>query len=258
MSKRLDQYLVEKGFAETRSRAQDAIKDGRVHINDKVITKNAFSVDENDIVNYLDQEHAFASRAGKKLDAALTSFQIDLQKRIVIDVGASTGGFSDVCLQRDAAFVYAVDVGKDQLLERLRLHPKLKNMEGVNCRYLTDDMFPLLPSFACIDVSFISLKLILPALFRVLEKPFDIVALIKPQFEAGSKDVGKHGIVKDWKVHVRVLQEIHTFVEDAGYHVAHLEASSILGRDGNKEFVMHITDTAKPVVFSYKDIVKNY
>lgn len=254
---RLDQYLVKEGYFLTRSRAQDAIKEGCISINHQIITKNSYSVSEHDEVEVHTVDITFASRAGYKLYDVLDTFEIQLNHRVCIDVGASTGGFSDVCLQAGAKLVYAVDVGKDQLLPRLKNDPRIVSMESTNCRYLQKSMFQESITFACMDVSFISIRLILPVLFQIMDK-VDIVALVKPQFEAGKHGVGKNGIVKDEKVHIQVLKEIVSFVESYGYYVKHLCASSILGRDGNKEFVMHIVDQPCHSVFSYRDIVKNY
>lgn len=254
---RLDQFLVKENYFSTRSRAQDAIKEGCVHINHKVITKNSYDVADTDHIEVISNDVAFASRAGYKLFDVLEPFQIDLKNRVCIDVGASTGGFSDVCLQQNAALVYAVDVGKDQLISRLKEDPRIVNMESTNCRYLQRSMFDHPITFACMDVSFISIRLILPALFKIMDN-VEIVALIKPQFEAGKQGVGKNGIVKDEKVHIQVLKDMVDFVYEQGYYVKHLCASSILGRDGNKEFIMHIVSEPCQHVFSYRDIVKHY
>ncbi len=256
MEQRLDQYLVEQLHVPSRSKAQGAIKEGRVTVNGKVIYKNAYIVKRDDHVDVEEEKIAFASRAGFKLYHALMNFDIQLQDRIVIDIGASTGGFSDVCLQNGASYVYAVDVGHDQLIERLRQDVRVCNMEGTNCRFLKPDMFEKKPNFACIDVSFISLKLIIPSLLSVLDTTFDIVALIKPQFEAGYQDIGKKGIIKDSKVHMRILQEMVDYITSLGLYVHHLEGSSILGRDGNKEFIMHIRKDPIQKVFLYKQIVQ--
>lgn len=254
---RLDAILVEKKFFETRSKAQDAIQKGLVQVNGKTIQKNSYSVNEDMVIQVEQEEVVFASRAGYKLYDVLEPFDISLKHRTVIDVGASTGGFSDVCLKEGADYVYAVDVGKDQLLPRLKDDERVCCMEGVNCRYLTKEMFNRPIDFACMDVSFISIKLILPALFSIMSKK-ELVVLIKPQFEAGKKNIGKNGVVKDEKIHIQVLKDMVSFVEDSGLYVKHLCASSILGRDGNKEFVMHIVDTPCHSVFSYKEIVKDY
>lgn len=254
---RLDQYLVEALYFTTRTRSQDAIKKGRVHINEQLITKNSYQVYDEDIVEIEQEEIALASRAGYKLLDVLEDFEIQLKDRICIDVGASTGGFSDVCLKQGAKLVYAIDVGKDQLLPSLKNDSRIVNMEGINCRYLQPEMFAIKPDFACMDVSFISITLILPALQQILSKK-EMVVLIKPQFEAGKEYIGKHGIVKDEKVHIQVLSNCIHFVESLGLYVQHLQASSLLGRYGNKEFVAHISEEPTQKVFNLKQIVREY
>lgn len=254
---RLDQYLVSKQMFATRTRAQDGIQEGLVFVNEVPITKNSYDIGEEDVVRVEQAQLVLASRAGYKLYDVLEPFAISLQNRICIDVGASTGGFSDVCLQAGASMVYAVDVGKDQLLQRLKEDERIVNLEGVNCRYITSDMFHPQPDFACMDVSFISIKNILPALCDIVRTK-EMVILIKPQFEAGSANVGKHGIVKNEKVHIQVLHDIVEFVSSLGLFVHHLCASSLLGRDGNKEFVMHIKEEPCHKVFPIKQIVKEY
>ena len=251
---RLDQKIA-ADYNISRSKAQDDIKAGLVKVNDKVITKASFDVKDEDQIHMEEADLAFASRAGFKLYDVLEDFHIDLNNRICMDVGASTGGFSDVCLQHGAKLVYALDVGKDQLIQRLKDDPRIVNMEQTNCRYLTKDMFDHPIDFACMDVSFISAKLILPSLFETMSYK-ELVILIKPQFEAGKQNIGKHGIVKDSKVHMQVLQDMVNFVSEQGYYVHHLQSSSILGRDGNREFVMHIKEEPSQNIFDYKRIIK--
>lgn len=253
---RLDQCLVIRNLVTTRAKAQDAIQEQRVRVNGKCISKNACIVEEEDVIEVEELTLSFASRAGFKLYDVLEQFQVDLQGRIVMDVGASTGGFSDVCLQQGAAYVYAIDVGKDQLMPSLRNHPKVCKMEGVNARYLETAMFQSLPDIACIDVSFISLKLVLPAVLQVLAKK-EIVALVKPQFEAGKKDVGKQGIVKDRRVHTRVLQELQEVINQLGCSVCDIAVCSVVGRDGNQEYVIHIMGDKPQRSIDYKQIVKS-
>lgn len=254
---RLDVYLYNSGLCESRAKAQDAIAQGRVKVNGITAKKSSIPVEENMDIQVEAAALAFASRAGFKLYDVLEPFGIQLQDRICLDVGASTGGFTDVCLAQGAKLVYAVDVGKDQLIERLRNDARVVNMEGVNCRYLTRDLFACTPDFACMDVSFISIRQILPVLVSAFED-LEIVALVKPQFEAGKANVGKHGIVKKEKVHIEVLQSMCDYVRSLGLYVHHLCASSVLGRDGNKEFVMHIKREECHTVFAIRSIVKDY
>lgn len=251
---RLDKYILEQGYAPSRARAQDLIQQGCISISGKVIMKASYDVKEGDEVSVALPEESFASRAGFKLFDVLEPFEIDLKDRIAIDVGASTGGFSDVCLKQGAKLVYAVDVGCDQLLERLKKDPRIVNMEHTNCRYLEKTMFDQPIDFACMDVSFISAKLILPALFSVMEQ-VEAVILIKPQFEAGKQALNKHGVVKDKKEHIKVLKDMVSFVEAQGYYVKHLQPSSIVGRDGNHEYVMHVVSQPCHNVFHYEKLV---
>ncbi len=254
---RIDQRLVQIYPELSRSKAQDCIKEGLVKVNDKIIKKSSYDVSEDDVITMDQPDIAFASRAGFKLYDVIEDFGLNLKDRICIDVGASTGGFTDVCLQQGAKKVYAVDVGRDQLIERLKQDPRVINMESCNCRYLTSDLFEERPEFACMDVSFISAKLILPALFEIMNTK-ELVILIKPQFEAGKSNIGKNGIVKDEKVHIQVLKDMVDFVVEHGLYVHHLQESSILGRDGNREFVMHICDKPSQNIFDYRKIVKEH
>lgn len=254
---RLDVAIVERALLKTRSQAQDAIKEERVKVNDKVIKKPAFEVSETDVISIEEAELAFASRAGLKLFYALEEFKINLHDKVVLDVGASTGGFTDVCLRHGAKKVYAADVGSDQLIEELRNNPKVVNMENTNCRYLTPEMFDEKPDFVCMDVSFISILSIVPNLIPLLNENFEMVLLIKPQFEAGKKDIGKNGIVKDSKVHVRVLSEIVDALHALNLGVYHLTYSHLKGRDGNQEYVVHVTSKYNQPVFNYREIVNS-
>lgn len=254
---RLDVALVTRGLCDSRMKAQDAILEQRVSINGQTAKKSSQSVADSDVLEVIDPAIAFASRAGFKLYDVLAPFAISLKERICMDVGASTGGFTDVCLQQGAKKVYAVDVGRDQLLPRLQQDVRVVNMEQTNCRYLKQEMFDPQPDFACMDVSFISIKQILPVLIKEFGG-IEIVALVKPQFEAGKQAVGKHGIVRQEKVHIQVLSDMQAFVESLGVYVHHVAASSILGRDGNKEFIMHIKPEEKHILFPYRQIVKDY
>lgn len=254
---RLDKYLMAHGFVATRAKAQDAIQEGRVYCNGCVLVKNSYDVKDEDVVTVKEEKISFVSRAGFKLYDVLEPFELSLKGRTVIDVGASTGGFTDVCLQQGAKHVYALDVGSGQLAEKLRNDTRVTNMEHTNCRYLQKDMFEQHIDFCCSDVSFISLKLLFPSILEVMDH-VEIVALIKPQFEAGKAYIGKHGIVKDAKVHLRVLQDMEAYLLSLGLYVHHVQASSILGRDGNKEFVFHIKKEVSTKQFDYKKIIEEY
>lgn len=252
---RLDKVLVEQGFVATRAKAQDAIIAERVMVNGTIITKKNYIVSDDDLIQLEKEELSFVSRAGFKLYDALKPFEISLKDRIVMDVGASTGGFSDVCLREGAAYVYALDVGSNQMAAQLLDNPRLENREHINCRYITADMFDRPIDFACMDVSFISCKLIIPAVIACMNQ-IELVVLVKPQFEAGKAFINKHGIVTDLKVHERILKDMNEFVLSLGLYVHHIKKSSVIGRDGNQEYVFHIKDELCLKQFDYNQIIK--
>lgn len=253
---RLDQYVVKLGLSPTRAKAQDAILEGRVWVNGTLIKKNSYQVQEEDTIHLKQQALPLVSRAGYKLYDVLSDFAICLQSRICLDVGASTGGFSDVCLREGARLVYAVDVGHDQLASSLLQEPRIINMEGINARYIEPSLFDPQPDFICMDVSFISIKQILPALATFI-RVRDYVILIKPQFEAGRLFV-HHGIVKDEKVQLQVIKDILHFATTLGLYAHHVQASSLFGRDGNKEFVVHLRKDVCTTSFPLKQMVREY
>ncbi len=252
---RLDKALVEREITPTRAKAQDAIIAGRVKVNDVVVTKKNVIVNDDDILSLQEETLSFVSRAGFKLYDVLEPFDISIKDRIVMDVGASTGGFSDVCLSGGATYVYALDVGSDQMASQLLKNPRLENREHVNCRYLTPDMFERDIDFACMDVSFISCKLIIPAVIACM-KTVELVVLVKPQFEAGKAFINKHGIVKEPKVHERVLKDMCEFISSLDLYVHHIKKSSVVGRDGNQEYVFHIKDSVCDKVFDFTEIMQ--
>jgi 23S rRNA (cytidine1920-2'-O)/16S rRNA (cytidine1409-2'-O)-methyltransferase len=232
--KRADVLLVERGLFDSRARAQAAIAAGRVTADGVVLRKPSAPVAP-DAALGASPEHPWVSRGGLKLAAALDHFGFDPAGRVCLDVGASTGGFTDVLRARGARRVYAVDVGRGQLHERLRDDPVVVSREETDIRSLG----PLAetPDFAAVDVSFISLKRVLPAIDRLLRRPAQLVALIKPQFEAG-RDKVKKGIVRDPAVHAAVCDGIATFAVSCGWEVMGVMPSPIEGGDGNREFLM--------------------
>jgi 23S rRNA (cytidine1920-2'-O)/16S rRNA (cytidine1409-2'-O)-methyltransferase len=232
---RLDKLLVERGLVSTRSRAQGLIMAGEVLVNGQRLDKPGTAVLLNADLQII-APMLYVSRGGFKLAGALQAFDLDVMGRTCADVGACTGGFTDVLLQNGAALVYAIDVGYGQLDWKLRQEPRVVVMERTNARYL--ETLPERVSFVCIDVSFISLKLILPAVQKWLIPDADIVALIKPQFEAGRKQVGKGGIVKDPAVHRQVLTELLAWAMEHGLYSQGLTRSAIQGADGNVEFLV--------------------
>jgi 23S rRNA (cytidine1920-2'-O)/16S rRNA (cytidine1409-2'-O)-methyltransferase len=247
MSRRLDLELVERGLAPTRSKAQALIMAGDVLVDGRTARKAGEMVDtSSDIV--LVEPPRFVSRGGEKLDHALTRFGIDLTDRICADFGASTGGFTDAMLQRGAARVYAIDVGYGQIAMELRNDPRVVVMDRTNARYLESLPDPI--DFTAIDASFISLTKLFPAVTRVSKPNAGLVALIKPQFEAGKGEVGKNGVVRDNAVHTRVLQGVIASATEHGLQLVGLTSSPIKGPAGNIEFLGYLRfgmDTA-PVV----------
>ena len=237
---RADVALVQQGRCESRERAQAAIMEGRVFLGERRINKPSEAVGSGDELTVKDAGGEYVSRGALKLEKAVRVFQADLKGKTVIDVGASTGGFTDVCLQNGAAHVYAVDVGYGQLDWKLRNDPRVTVMERTNARYLTPDLFPQRPEVAVMDVSFISVTLILPALIPVIGEHGVIYTLIKPQFEAGREKVGKKGVVRDPETHSEVILRIAEKVRAAGWEIRRLDYSPITGPEGNIEFLAEI------------------
>ncbi|MFD0767930.1 TlyA family RNA methyltransferase [Bacillus sp. CGMCC 1.60114] len=238
---RVDVLLVEQGLVETREKAKRAVMAGLVYANEMRLDKPGEKIPQDTELTLKGQVMRYVSRGGYKLEKALEAFQIDLQDKIMLDIGSSTGGFTDCALQNGAKLSYALDVGYNQLAWKLRQDERVVVMERTNFRYVTPaDLQQGLPQFASIDVSFISLKLILPVLKTMLTSGGDVAALIKPQFEAGREQVGKKGIVRDRKVHEAVIEMIVGFALDEGYDVRNLTFSPITGGDGNIEFLIHL------------------
>ena len=237
---RADAALAARGLAPSRERAKALIEQGLATVNSAPIDKPSRKVSDADVLAVTGDAHPYVSRGGLKLKKALASFGIDVKGLVCVDVGASTGGFTDVLLRSGARRVYAVDVGTAQLHESLRADPRVTCMERVNARGLTRSMFPELPELAVMDVSFISIRLILPALFDLLGPEGRVVSLVKPQFEAGRRRVGKGGIVSKAETHRQVLKAVVDFAPTLGWRVAGLDYSPIAGGDGNIEFLAYI------------------
>ena len=234
---RLDQLLVERGLAESRQKAQALILAGSVLVNQQKAEKPGHTVPVDAALELL-AVMPFVSRAGAKLEAALTAFGIDVSGRVALDIGASTGGFTDCLLQRGAARVYAVDVGDSQLAWKIRTDPRVVVKDHTNARNLNSEQIPEPCALAVCDVSFISVTLILPAIPSLLDPTGEMVILIKPQFEVGRDDVGKGGIVRDAALHDAACKKVRTAVEELGFRTALMD-SPITGAEGNKEFLLH-------------------
>lgn len=235
--KRLDVLLVEQGLADSRQRAQAIIMAGQVFSGDRRLDKAGLSLEENTPLEVRGQALRYVSRGGLKLEKAMKCFPITLTGKVAADIGASTGGFTDCMLQNGAVKVYAVDVGYGQLAWSLRSDPRVVCLERTNARYLSAEQIPEPLDFASIDVSFISLKLILPALRPLMKEDGQVAALIKPQFEAGKEKVGKKGVVRDPAVHLEVLEQFLVHAADAGFTVKGIDFSPIRGPEGNIEYL---------------------
>ncbi|MDY0292104.1 MAG: TlyA family RNA methyltransferase [Desulfuromonadaceae bacterium] len=237
---RLDKLLLERGFCSSRARAQALIMSGEVLVGDRVYDKAGMRVDVDAPIRIRGQELAYVSRGGLKLEHALNEFALESEGRVAVDVGASTGGFTDCLLQRGVSKVYAVDVGYGQLAWKLREDARVVNMERTNIRALSSGALNPAPDLAVIDASFISLEKILPPTLEVLQPIADIVALVKPQFEVGKGKVGKGGIVRDPGLHQIVLENVQQYAVVLGLEVMGTCESPVLGAKGNREFLMHL------------------
>lgn len=234
---RLDVLLAERGLADSRQKAQRLIMAGLVIVNGQVIDKPGSKIEIDTDIVVKGKEHPYVSRGGVKLEGAFKTFDLDMRDCVVCDIGASTGGFVDCALQHGARRVYAIDVGYGQLDWSLRQDPRVENWERTNGRYLTQEDFPEAMDWVITDVAFISLDKILPAAHAILKDGGQILALIKPQFEAGRDQVGKHGVVRDPKVHVSVIESLLDFSQELGLKHLGLTHSPIQGPKGNIEYL---------------------
>ena len=251
MSKiRLDQLIFDKGYAESREKAKALIMSGCVFLDGQRADKPGLSVSPDSEPEVRKKELDFVSRGGYKLDKAIRVFGIDPAGKLCIDCGASTGGFTDVLLQHGAEKVYAVDVGYGQLAWTLRNDPRVVNLERTNLRYVTREQIPDPLDLAVCDVSFISIRLVMPAVALLLKPDAEIMCLIKPQFEAGRELVGKKGVVRDAAVHEQVIRTVLEFMPSIGFSVQGLDFSPITGPEGNIEFLLYMRksdeDSFKP------------
>ena len=254
---RLDVLLVERGFVESRQKAQAVIMAGSVFVAGQRVDKPGTAVANEAEIEVRGHVLRYVSRGGLKLEKAMKSFPLTLEGKICADIGASTGGFTDCMLQNGAVKVYSVDVGYGQLDWKLRNDPRVVCMERTNARYLTHEEIPDELDFASIDVSFISLKLIFPALHGLLRDGGEIACLIKPQFEAGREKVGKKGVVRDPAVHLEVLENFLVYAKENGFTVIDVTYSPIRGPEGNIEYLGYLRKTDEPNgVFDLSAIVE--
>ncbi|MBO4897177.1 MAG: TlyA family RNA methyltransferase [Clostridia bacterium] len=255
MKQRLDLYMTENGLADGRSKAQALIMSGVVYVNEQKADKAGMFVTENDTIE-VREGLKYVSRGGLKLEKAMASFPITLENKICMDIGASTGGFTDCMLQNGAAKVYSVDVGYGQLAWELRTNEKVVNMERTNIRYVTRENIDDDLDFASVDVSFISLKLIFPVMRELLKETGETVCLIKPQFEAGRESVGKNGVVRDPAVHKEVIEKVLGYAKDNEFKIYGLDFSPIKGPKGNIEYLLYAGRSGKDMPLDIEAVVK--
>lgn len=257
---RLDVALFEKGFAESREKAKALIMAGQVYVNGNKVTKSGESIKPEDTIEVRGEKMPYVSRGGYKLEKAVKEFGLTLNGAVCMDIGASTGGFTDCMLQNGAKKVYSIDVGYGQLAWKLRTDERVVNLERTNFRHVTKEIIPEEIDFASVDVSFISLKLIIPVMKELLKDGGKAVCLIKPQFEAGKEKVGKKGVVRELSTHIEVVSEIKNFVLENGFSVLNLDFSPIKGPQGNIEYLIYIQKDEKCddfVTLSVSEIVEN-
>lgn len=249
MKKRLDIYLVEKGFFPSREKARAIIMAGQVYVAGQKSDKPGTAVDEDIQLEIRGDTLRYVSRGGLKLEKAVKVFPVSLTGAICADIGASTGGFTDCMLQNGAQKVYAVDVGYGQLAWSLRSDPRVVSLERTNIRYVTEEQIPEPLDFVSIDVSFISLRLVLPVAVRLLREGGQAVCLVKPQFEAGREKVGKKGVVRDRAVHLEVLEHAAGYAVENGFLLMGLDYSPVKGPEGNIEYLMYLQKGGEPNSF---------
>ena len=255
MKERLDVLLTEKNFFDSRARAKSMIMAGKILVNGQKIDKAGTLVATDSEIRILGEEMPFVSRGGLKLQKALDVFKIVMSGKIAADVGASTGGFTDCMLQHGAKIVYAIDVGYGQLAWKLRSNTQVVNMERTNIRNVTRKNFYYgLPEFISIDVAFISLEKVLPVVYDLMDAG-EVVALIKPQFEAGREHVGKKGVVRDKKIHAAVIEKVLNFAAELGFELRGLNFSPVKGPEGNIEYLAYLAKNLSAQEFDSTEIL---
>lgn len=236
---RLDVLMVKNGLVESRERAKEHINKGEVKVNDKIVNKTGKKVDIDSKIEITGRLNPYVGRGGLKLEKAIAQYNIELKDKICADIGASTGGFTDCMIQNGAKKVYAIDVGSDQLHEKLRSNNKVVSMENTNVKDVKRSHLEELCDFMSIDVSFIALEKILPYALNILKENGEFVALIKPQFQCGKKALNKKGVVKDKKVHKKVIHDIAEFLNNSNVKINDITSSPIKGPNGNIEYLLY-------------------
>ena len=245
MKERLDVLLTERGFFESREKAKAVIMAGEVFVNGQREDKAGSKFDREVEIEVKGKTLKYVSRGGLKLEKAIEVYKPVLEGKVCIDIGSSTGGFTDCMLQNGAAKVYAIDVGTNQLAWKLREDPRVVSMEKTNIRYVTEDDLPDKADFASVDVSFISLTKVLPAAVNLLKPGAEMVCLIKPQFEAGREKVGKKGVVREKSTHIEVIENCFEYARENNFSVEELEFSPVKGPEGNIEYLYHLVKNKK-------------
>lgn len=245
--KRLDAAVFEQGFCDSREKAKTLIMAGVVYVNNQKADKPGMQIKDDDSIEVRSNPLKYVSRGGLKLEKAMSSFDIKLDGLVCADIGASTGGFTDCMLQNGSKKVYSIDVGYGQLAWKLRTDPRVVNMERTNFRYVTKEQLPDELSFASVDVSFISLSLIVPIMRTLMRNDAYAVCLIKPQFEAGRDKIGKKGVVRDKSVHIEVVDNIIGMMLNNGFSVSGLDYSPVKGPEGNIEYLILVQKSDQPV-----------
>lgn len=253
---RLDSAVFERGYAESREKAKAMIMAGSVYLNGLKTLKAGTQVKQEDSIEVRGNVNPYVSRGGLKLEKAMKVFPVCLEDKICMDIGASTGGFTDCMLQNGSSKVYSIDVGYGQLAWKLRTDSRVVNLERTNFRYVTKEQIPDEIDFASVDVSFISLKKILPVMRNLLSDAGEAVCLIKPQFEAGRENIGKKGVVKDKDIHISVVEDTAAFAVESGFEVAGLDYSPVKGPEGNIEYLMYIKKSDTPGIICSKSVTE--
>ncbi len=250
---RLDVYLHDKGYADSREKSKQLILNNSVYVDDKLITKASYMVND-DLNIKITNTLKYVSRGYIKIEKAMQVFNLNIENKTAADIGASTGGFTDYLLKHGAKNVYAIDVGNNQLHNSLKDNPKVINLENTNFRYIDTSVFTDI-DLVTVDVSFISLQYILPKIVEISHENTDIVILIKPQFEAGRQNIGKKGIIKDKKVHLEVLNNLKKYFDENNISLINIDYSPIKGTSGNIEYLAHLKMKGFSNEFNFKDLI---
>lgn len=253
---RLDVLLVERGIFESREKAKRSIMAGEIFVDDKRVDKSGENVDIEANIEFKGEKQPYVSRGGFKLEKAIKAFGINLEGKYCMDIGASTGGFTDCMLQNNATKVYSIDVGYGQFAWKLRIDPRVVCLERTNVRYVTEEQVKEKCDFASIDVSFISLTTVMPAVLNLLNEKGEVMALIKPQFEAGRDKVGKKGVVREASTHIEVIEKITNFAKLNNLKIKGLDYSPIKGPEGNREYLIYLTKNQEEKIEFNNDIIK--